>query len=168
MVRLYDICPTLVGQNIIKDYFIEYIRYDNSKTMEKITIKLDTELDEQIMKYAALKKINNKSQAIRELITAGIDITANESEILKEIKSLRADVRDNHNFNKKGFDRLASLSVKNGIKIFSIWHVVLIQIFFRSKDKGLADNLCVQSREEAMKTATTLGIDDYKNSKDNQ
>ena len=135
--------------------------------MEKITIKLDTELDEQIMKYAALKKVN-KSQAIRELITAGIDVTANESEILKEIKSLRAEVRDNHNFNKKGFDRLASLSVKNGIKIFSIWHVVLIQIFFRSKDKGLADNLCVQSREEAMKTATTLGIDDYKNSKDNQ
>ena len=132
--------------------------------MEKITIKLDTDLDEQIMKYAALKKVN-KSQAIRELITAGIDVTANESELLKEIKSLRADVRDSHNFNKKGFDRLASLSVKNGIKIFSIWHVVLIQIFFRSKDKGLADNLCVQSREEAMKTATTLGTNEYNNSK---
>ena len=132
--------------------------------MEKITIKLDTELDEQIMKYAALKKVN-KSQAIRELITAGIDVTANESEILKEIKSLRADVRDNHSFNKKGFDRLASLLVKNGIKIFSIWHLVLIQIFLRSKDKGLDDSLCVQSRDEAMKTATSFGIDEYKNSK---
>ncbi|MGJ0371244.1 ribbon-helix-helix protein, CopG family [Aliarcobacter cryaerophilus] len=132
--------------------------------MEKITIKLDTELDEQIMKYAALKKVN-KSQAIRELITAGIDVTANESEILKEIKSLRADVRDNHSFNKKGFDRLASLTVKNGIKIFSIWHLVLIQIFLRSKDKGLDDSLCVQSRDEAMKTATSFGIDEYKNSK---
>ncbi|MCT7613162.1 ribbon-helix-helix protein, CopG family [Aliarcobacter butzleri] len=64
--------------------------------MEKITIKLDTDLDEQIMKYAALKKVN-KSQAIRELISSGIDVTANESEILKEIKSLRAEVRDNHN-----------------------------------------------------------------------
>lgn len=132
--------------------------------MEKITIKLDTELDEQIMKYAALKKVN-KSQAIRELITAGIDVTANESEILKEIKSLKADVRDNHSFNKKGFDRLASLLVKNGIKIFSIWHLVLIQIFLRSKDKGLDDSLCVQSRDEAMKTATSFGIDEYKNSK---
>ncbi len=132
--------------------------------MEKITIKLDTELDEQIMKYAALKKVN-KSQAIRELITAGIDVTANESEILKEIKSLKADVRDNHSFNKKGFDRLASLTVKNGIKIFSIWHLVLIQIFLRSKDKGLDDSLCVQSRDEAMKTATSFGIDEYKNSK---
>lgn len=132
--------------------------------MEKITIKLDTELDEQIMKYAALKKVN-KSQAIRELITAGIDVTANESEILKEIKSLRAEVRDNHSFNKKGFDRLASLLVKNGIKIFSIWHLVLIQIFLRSKDKGLDDSLCVQSRDEAMKTATSFGIDEYKNSK---
>lgn len=128
--------------------------------MEKITIKLDTELDEQIMRYAALKKVN-KSQAIRELITAGIDVTANENEILKEIKSLKAEIRDSHNFNKKGFDRLASLSVKNGMKIFSIWHVVLIQIFFRSKDKGHADNMCVQSREEAMKTATTLGINEY-------
>ncbi len=57
---------------------------------------------------------------------------------------------------------------KNGIKIFSIWHVVLIQIFFRSKDKGLADNLCVQSREEAMKTATTLGADEYKTKGENQ
>ena len=132
--------------------------------MEKITIKLDTELDEQIMKYAALKKVN-KSQAIRELITAGIDVTANESEILKEIKSLKADVRDNHSFTKKGFDRLASLTVKNGIKIFSIWHLVLIQIFLRSKDKGLDDSLCVQSRDEAMKTATSFGIDEYKNSK---
>ena len=132
--------------------------------MEKITIKLDTELDEQIMKYAALKKVN-KSQAIRELITAGIDVTANESEILKEIKSLRADVRDNHSFNKKGFDRLASLTVKNGIKIVSIWHLVLIQIFLRSKDKGLDDSICVQSRDEAMKTATSFGIDEYKNSK---
>ena len=116
------------------------------------------------MKYAALKKVN-KSQAIRELITAGIDVTANESEILKEIKSLKADVRDNHSFNKKGFDRLASLTVKNGIKIFSIWHLVLIQIFLRSKDKGLDDSLCVQSRDEAMKTATSFGIDEYKNSK---
>ncbi|MFW3399637.1 ribbon-helix-helix protein, CopG family [Aliarcobacter butzleri] len=132
--------------------------------MEKITIKLDTDLDEQIMKYAALKKVN-KSQAIRELITAGIDVTASESEILKEIKSLRADVRDSHNFNKKGFDRLASLSVKNGIKIFSIWHGILIQIFLRSKDKGLDDSLCVKSRDEANKTATSFGIDEYKNSK---
>ena len=134
-------------------------------TMEKITIKLDTELDTQIMRYAALKKVN-KSQAIRELITAGIDVTANENEILKEIKSLKTEIRDSHNFNKKGFDRLASLSVKNGIKIFSIWHVVLIQIFFRSKDKGLDDSLSVQSRDETIKTATSLGIDDYKKSKE--
>ena len=62
--------------------------------MEKITIKLDTDLDEQIMKYTALKKVN-KSQAIRELITAGIEVTANESEILKEIKSLRAIIPQN-------------------------------------------------------------------------
>ena len=133
--------------------------------MIKLDVKVSNDLDEQIMKYAALKKVN-KSQAIRELITAGIDVTANESEILKEIKSLRAEVRDNHNFNKKGFDRLASLSVKNGIKIFSIWHVVLIQIFLRAKDRGLDDSLCVQSREEAKKTATSHGINEYKNSKE--
>ncbi|MDN5063722.1 hypothetical protein [Aliarcobacter butzleri] len=133
--------------------------------MIKLDVKVSNDLDEQIMKYAGLKKIN-KSQAIRELIVAGIDVTANESELLKEIKSLRADVRDSHNFNKKGFDRLASLSVKNGIKIFSIWHVVLIQIFLRAKDRGLDDSLCVQSREEAMKTATSHGINEYKNSKE--
>ncbi|KLE06510.1 hypothetical protein AF78_03020 [Aliarcobacter butzleri L353] len=133
--------------------------------MEKITIKLDTDLDEQIMKYAALKKVN-KSQAIRELITAGIDVTASESEILKEIKSLRADVKDSHNFNKKGFDRLASLSVKNGIKIFSIWHGILIQAFLRSRDKGEDDNRCMQSREEFAKTANSYGINEYKNSKE--
>ncbi|MCT7553821.1 hypothetical protein [Aliarcobacter butzleri] len=133
--------------------------------MIKLDVKVSDNLDEQIMKYAALKKVN-KSQAIRELIVAGIDVTANESELLKEIKSLRADVRDSHNFNKKGFDRLASLSVKNGLKIFSIWHVVLIQIFLRGRDKGLDDSLCVQSREEAMKTATSHGINEYKNSKE--
>lgn len=133
--------------------------------MIKLDVKVSNDLDEQIMKYAGLKKIN-KSQAIRELIVAGIDVTANESELLKEIKSLRADVRDSHNFNKKGFDRLASLSVKNGIKIFSIWHVVLIQIFLRARDKGLDDSLCVQSREEAMKTATSHGINEYKNFKE--
>ena len=133
--------------------------------MTKLDAKIPDELDEQIMRYAALKKVN-KSQAIRELITAGIDVTANENEILKEIKSLKTEIRDSHNFNKKGFDRLASLSVKNGIKIFSIWHVVLIQIFFRSKDKGLDDSLSVQSRDETIKTATSLGIDDYKKSKE--
>ena len=133
--------------------------------MAKLDAKISDELDEQIMRYAALKRVN-KSQAIRELITAGIDVTANENEILKEIKSLKTDLRDSHNFNKKGFDRLASLSVKNGIKIFSIWHVVLIQIFFRSKDKGLDDSLSVQSRDETIKTATSLGIDDYKKSKE--
>lgn len=132
--------------------------------MEKVTIKLETELNEQVVKYAALKKIN-KSQAIRELIAYGIDVTANETEILKEIKSLKAEIRDSHNFNKKGFDRLASLTVKNGMKIFSIWHVALIQIFLRAKDKGLADNLRVQSREEAMKTATTFGVNEYNNNK---
>lgn len=133
--------------------------------MTKLDAKIPDELDEQIMRYAALKKVN-KSQAIRELITAGIDVTANENEILKEIKSLKTEIRDSHNFNKKGFDRLAALSVKNGLKIFSIWHVVLIQIFLRSKDKGLDDSLCVQSRDETIKTATSLGIDDYKKSKE--
>lgn len=134
--------------------------------MVKLDAKIQDELDEQIMRYAALKKIN-KSQAIRELITAGIDVTANENEILKEIKSLRADIRDNHNFNKKGFDRIASLTVKNGIKIFSIWHAILIQIFLRSKDKGFDDKQSVQSRDEAIKTATNLGIDEYKKAKEN-
>lgn len=132
--------------------------------MIKLDVKVSNDLDEQIMKYAGLKKIN-KSQAIRELIVAGIDVTANESELLKEIKSLRADVRDSHNFNKKGFDRLASLSVKNGIKIFSIWHGILIQAFLRSKDKGEDDNRCMQSREEFAKTATTLGVNEYNNAK---
>ncbi|MDN5093402.1 hypothetical protein [Aliarcobacter butzleri] len=133
--------------------------------MIKLDVKVSNDLDEQIMKYAGLKKIN-KSQAIRELIVAGIDVTANESELLKEIKSLRADVRDSHNFNKKGFDRLASLSVKNGIKIFSIWHGILIQVFLRTKDNGHDDNRCMQSREEFAKTAKSHGINEYKNSKE--
>lgn len=128
--------------------------------MEKVTIKLDKDLDEQILKYAALKKVN-KSQAIRDLITAGIDVTANESEILKEIKSFRAEARDYHNFNKKGFDRLASLSVKNGKKVFALFHLVLIQIFFRTKDKGMSDEESLKSRNESMATATKLGIEEF-------
>ena len=134
--------------------------------MVQHTIRVNKELDEQIRKYAALKQ-QSISNVLRELIVQSLDIKTQENEILKEIKSLKTEIRDSHNFNKKGFDRLASLSVKNGIKIFSIWHVVLIQIFFRSKDKGLADNLCVQSREEAMKTATTLGADEYKTKGEN-
>ena len=132
--------------------------------MVQHTIRVNKDLDEQIRKYAALKQ-QSISNVLRELIVQSLDITTQESEILKEIKSLRAEVRDNHSFNKKGFDRLASLLVKNGIKIFSIWHLVLIQIFLRSKDKGLDDSLCVQSRDEAMKTATSFGIEEYKNSK---
>ncbi|MCG3663003.1 hypothetical protein L5F37_06280 [Aliarcobacter butzleri] len=132
--------------------------------MVQHTIRVNKELDEKIRKYAALKK-QSISNVLRELIIQSLDITTQENEILKEIKSLRADVRDSHNFNKKGFDRLASLSVKNGIKIFSIWHGILIQIFLRSKDKGLDDSICVKSRDEASKTATSFGIDEYKNSK---
>ena len=134
--------------------------------MVQHTIRVNKELDEQIRKYAALKQ-QSISNVLRELIVQSLDIKAQENEILKEIKSLKADLKDSHNFNRKGFDRLAALSVKNGIKIFSIWHVVLIQIFFRSKDKGLADNQCVQSREEAMKTATTLGANEYNNKAEN-
>lgn len=128
--------------------------------MEKIDAKVPDELYQQILKYAGLKKLN-KSQAIRNLITAGIDVTANESEILKEIKSLRADMRDNHAFNKKGFDRLASLSVKNGKKVFALFHLVLIQIFFRTKDKGMSDEESLKSRNESMATATKLGIEEF-------
>ena len=129
------------------------------------TIRVNKELDEQIRKYAALKQ-QSISNVLRELIVQSLDIKTQENEILKEIRNLKADLRDSHNFNKKGFDRLAALSVKNGLKIFSIWHVVLIQIFLRSKDKGLDDSLCVQSRDETIKTATSLGIDDYKKSKE--
>ncbi len=93
--------------------------------MVQHTIRVNKDLDEQIRKYAALKQ-QSISNVLRELIVQSLDITTQESEILKEIKSLRAEVRDNHSFNKKGFDRLASLLVKNGIKIFSIWHLVLI------------------------------------------
>ena len=112
--------------------------------MVQHTIRVNKELDEKIRKYAALKQ-QSISNVLRELIIQSLDISTQENEILKEIKSLRADVRDSHNFNKKGFDRLASLSVKNGIKIFSIWHGILIQAFLRAKDKGLADNRCMQS-----------------------
>lgn len=119
-------------------------------------------MSEQLNKYAALKKIN-KSQAARELIESGIDVTAHESELLKEIKSFRAEARDNHNYNKKGFDRLASLSVKNGKKIFALWHAVLIQIFFRMLDKTNDEKLAVKSRDETIATATKLGIDEFNN-----
>lgn len=129
--------------------------------MVKIDVKITEELNEMILKYAALKKINNKSEAIRQLLEAGIDVTAGESEILKEIKSLRADVRDYHNYNKKGFDRLASLLVKNGKKVFALFHLVLIQIFLRTKDKGLSDEDCLRSRNESMATANKLGIEEY-------
>lgn len=130
--------------------------------MVKIDTRVAEDLEQQIIKYAAMKKIS-KSQAIRELIEAGIDVTAHESELLKEIKFIKSQLRDEHEFNKKGFDRLASLSVKNGNKIFAIWHAILIQIFLRSKDKGIEDSKCVQSRDEALKTATTLGINEYNN-----
>ena len=133
--------------------------------MVQHTIRVNKELDEQIRKYAALKQ-QSISNVLRELIVQSLDIKTQENEILKEIRNLKADLRDSHNFNKKGFDRLAALSVKNGLKIFSIWHVVLIQIFLRSKDKGLDDSLSVQSRDETIKTATSLGIDDYKKSKE--
>ncbi|MEM5570719.1 hypothetical protein [Aliarcobacter butzleri] len=132
--------------------------------MVQHTIRVNKELDEKIRKYAALKQ-QSISNVLRELIIQSLDISTQENEILKEIKSLRADVRDSHNFNKKGFDRLASLSVKNGIKIFSIWHGILIQAFLRSKDKGEDDNRCMQSREEFAKTATTLGVNEYNNAK---
>ena len=128
--------------------------------MITLQVKVANDLDEQIKKYAALKKVN-KSQAVRELIESGIDVTANESEILKEIKSLRADVRDIHSFNKKGFDRVASLSVKNGKKVFALFHLVLIQIFFRTKDKGMTDEESLKSRNESMSTATKLGIEEF-------
>ena len=128
--------------------------------MNTLQVKVPDGLDQQIIKYAGLKKIN-KSQAIRELITAGIDITANENEIIKEIKSLKSEIRDNHTFNKKGFDRLAALSVKNGIKIFSIWHAILIQVFLRSKDKNLDDSFCVTSKDEVAKTALSYGISEF-------
>ena len=133
--------------------------------MVQHTIRVSKELDEQIRKYSALKQ-KSISNVLRELIIQSLDIKAQENEILKEIKSLKADVKDSHNFNKKGFDRLASLSVKNGIKIFSIWHGILIQAFLRAKDKGLADNLCVQSKEEFERTSKSYGINEYKNSKE--
>jgi hypothetical protein len=134
--------------------------------MAQHTIRVNKELDEQIRKYAALKQ-QSISNVLRELIVQSLDIKTQENEILKEIKSLRADIKDSHNFNKKGFDRIASLTVKNGIKIFSIWHAILIQIFLRSKDKGFDDKQSVQSRDEAIKTATNLGIDEYKKAKEN-
>jgi len=128
--------------------------------MTQHTIRVSKELDEQIRKYAALKQ-QSISNVLRELIESGIDVTSHESELLKEIKSLRAEVRDNHEFNKKGFDRLAKLSVKNGKKVFALFHLVLIQIFFRTKDKGLSDQEAYQSRNESLQTANKLGIDEY-------
>ena len=128
--------------------------------MESLTIKISKSMSEQLNKYAGLKKIN-KSQAARELIESGIDVTAHESELLKEIKSFRADMRDHHSFVKKGFDRLASLSVKNGKKIFALFHLVSIQIFLRTKDLGGDDNKAKLDLENATKTANTHGINEF-------
>ena len=130
--------------------------------MIKIDTRVTEDLDEKIKKYGALKKIN-KSEAIRQLIEAGVDITGQESEILKEIKNLNTVIRDNHNYNKKGFDRLASLSVKNGKKIFALWHAVLIQVFLRTLDKTGDDKQAKQSRDEVDKTSTNFGVREFNN-----
>ena len=128
--------------------------------MEKVTIKLETDLSEQVLKYAGLKKLN-KSQAIRDLIRAGIDVTAHESELLKEVKNLNTKLQDMHDFNKKGFNRLASLSVKNGIKIFTIFHAVMIHIFLRTKDVEKDEVKAKKMMEDAQNTAITLGTNEY-------
>lgn len=76
--------------------------------MKKLTTKVDEELHDKILRYSSLKKLYNTSQAIRDLITHGLDVTANETEILKQIKSLKADVRDTQNILNKITETLFS------------------------------------------------------------
>lgn len=133
--------------------------------MNDLHIKMTEELNEQIMKYAALKKVN-KSQAVRELIAHGLDVTANESDILKEIKALRADVKDTQSILQKNTDRLVKLSVKNLKYVLATWHLVLITIFFRSKDKGMSDDQCVNAREDASKYAMKYALRDLNDKSD--
>ncbi len=54
--------------------------------MVQHTIRVNKDLDEQIRKYAALKQ-QSISNVLRELIVQSLDITTQESEILKETNS---------------------------------------------------------------------------------
>ena len=131
-----------------------------SKKEIKLTIKIDKEEKEKILKYAIQNNIT-MSEVVRKTIKDFFNNEKEESEILKELKLLKSEIRDNQLFIKKSVDRLAKLSVKNGLKIFSVFHLILITIFYRSKDKNYDDATAYKIREESAKAATKMGIEEY-------
>jgi len=126
----------------------------------KFNMKISKQLNEKITKYSISKNIT-KSQAARMILEDFFNNEKEESEILKEIKLLRAEVRDNHNFIKKNFDRVAKLLVKNGIKIFAAFQAILILGFLRAKDKGFEDQKALNSKIEIEQTSLKLATEEY-------
>lgn len=127
--------------------------------MKATTVRLDDELDEQISKYAAYKKIK-VSDAIRELLREGVDPKSNENELIKEIKNLQGELKNTQTKLNSHAERIVKISIKSQKYILAIWHLVQISIFFRAKDKGLDDNESVKTRDESANYAMTFAIKD--------
>ncbi len=125
--------------------------------MEKLTIKIDEQEKEKILKFSVQNNIT-MSEAVRQILKDFFNNEKEESEILKELKLLKSEIRDNQLFIKKSVDRLAKLSVKNGLKIFSVFHLILITIFYRSKEKNYDEATALKIKEESAKAATKMGI----------
>lgn len=65
--------------------------------MEKLTIKIDEQEKEKILKFSVQNNIT-MSEAVRQILKDFFNNEKEESEILKELKLLKSEIRDNQLF----------------------------------------------------------------------
>jgi len=103
--------------------------------MQKITIKIENELNTQLINYSIANNIN-KSEAVRRFLKQGIDNKIPENKLKEELKSIKQGLLSEI---KKQTERMVSLQVKNLMYTLINFHLFKSDIFIKAMKHDFSD-----------------------------
>lgn len=103
--------------------------------MQKITIKIENELNTQLINYSIANNIN-KSEAVRRFLKQGIDNKIPENKLKEELKSIKQELSSEI---KKQTERMVSLQVKNLMYTLINFHLFKSDIFIKAMKHDFSD-----------------------------
>lgn len=103
--------------------------------MQKITVKVEDELHQQLVKYSIANN-TNKSEAVRRFIKQGIDNKIPENKLKQELRNIKQELAEDM---KKHTERLVRLQVRNLMYTLINFHILKSDMFIKAMKHDFSD-----------------------------
>jgi len=103
--------------------------------LQKITVKVEDELHQQLVKYSIANN-TNKSEAVRRFIKQGIDNKIPENKLKQELRNIKQELAEDM---KKHTERLVRLQVRNLMYTLINFHILKSDMFIKAMKHDFSD-----------------------------